>query len=324
MNLERVRCNLCDSDDPETLFAQSDVLTGDPTPHAVVRCRKCGLQYVNPRPSAGEIARFYPAEFVSYQFVLAASGASLRDRLISKITRSSARQRVKELAGATKLGPDTRVLDIGCGKGVFLYVLKESYGCDVTGVDFDAEAVRYCREQLAIRTIQGGVADLGDLTPGFDFITLWHFLEHNFDPLAALHAAYRLLGEGGRLIVEVPNVDSAENAVFGRRSYLYDLPRHLYHFSPTTLGALLERAGFEVERLHFTCLAGGWIGSFVNLVSGGRVYRRLREHVGAFLLLAQIAAPFDWLSARLGRGSIMTVVARKRTAGATPPAAQPR
>lgn len=312
MRLERVSCNLCGSDDALPMFSQADSLVGEPTPFAVVKCRSCGLQYVNPRPRTTDIARFYPQDFVSYQFVLATPGASLRDKIVGEIARSSARQRVKVLAAVSRLGPGTRVLDIGCGKGVFLYVLKETHGCDVTGVDFDPEAVRYCREQLAIRAIQGGAADLAGLKPGFDIITLWHFLEHDFDPLAALRAAHRLLAEGGRLIVEVPNVDSAENAIFGRHSYLYDLPRHLYHFSPATLTALIERAGFRVEHLRFTCLAGGWVGSLQNLVGAGRVYRRLKEHVGVFLLLAQAALPFDWLAAAAGRGSIMTLVAGKR------------
>ncbi|MCU0871349.1 MAG: class I SAM-dependent methyltransferase [Pirellulaceae bacterium] len=314
MKLEAVSCNLCGSNDASAAFSQADTLTDEPTRFSVVKCRHCGLQYVNPRPRAADMARFYPQDFVSYQFVLAAPGAPLRETVVAAITRSSARQRLKVLARATRLGPRTRVLDIGCGKGVFLNVLKEAHGCDVTGVDFDGEAVRYCREQLGIRAIHGGVADLAMLAPEFDVITLWHFLEHEFDPLAALSAAHRLLGERGRLIVEVPNVESAENAVFGRRSYLYDLPRHLYHFSPQTLVALLDRAGFELEHSSFTCLAGGWVGSMQNLLGGGRVYRRLADNVGTFLLLAQIALPFDWLTARLGRGSIMTAVAKKRPA----------
>ena len=312
MNLERVSCNLCGSREAEPLFSQVDTLTGESTPFTVVKCRHCGLQYVNPRPPAIEIARFYPREFVSYQFELDAPGSSLRERLVGAITRSAARQRVKMLAQAVKLGPDTRVLDVGCGKGVFLYALKQRFGCDVTGVDFDAEAVRYCRDQLGISAIQGGAAELAALAPGFDIITMWHFLEHEFDPLSVLRTVHRLLADDGTLIVEVPNVDSVENAIFGRRSYLYDLPRHLFHFSPLTLRALLERAGFEVVNFHYTCLAGGWIGSLQNLLAGGSVYRRLEDHVGLFIVLAQLALPFDWLSAKVGRGSIMTVRARKR------------
>lgn len=320
MTLERVPCNLCGGDDGVSVLSQADALTGDPQVFSVVQCRGCGLQYVNPRPSAAEIARFYPPEFVSYQFELAGPGASLRQRLVAAITRSAARQRLKVLERAVPLGPGTRVLDVGCGKGVFLYALRQARGCDVTGVDFDAEAVRYGTETLGIRAIRGGAADLARLEPGFDVVTLWHFLEHEFDPLAALRGVHGLLAEGGRLVVEVPNADSAENAVFGRRSYLYDLPRHLYHFSPDTLGRLLDRAGFEVERFRYTRLAGGWVGSLQNLFGGGRIYRNLADHVGAFLLLAQLALPLDWISSLAGRGSIMTIVARKRLAAGSDPA----
>lgn len=312
MKQQDVACNLCGGNDLETLFERPDDLTGDPRLHRLVRCRACGLQFVNPRPAPEEMARFYTPEFVSYQFVRARPGASIRERLVGAIALSSARQRVGLLEKAAPLGPGSRVLDLGCGKGIFLHELRQRLGCAVTGIDFDPDAVRYCRDELGVDAIEARPAELRQLAPGFDVVTLWHFLEHDYDPLATLQAAHRWLADDGRLVVEVPNADSLENAVFGQRSYLYDLPRHLYQFSPATLRALLERAGFEVEALRFTCLAGGWVGSLQNVLGGGRVYRRLREHVWAFLLLAQVALPLDWLSAKLGRGSIVTAVARKR------------
>ena len=70
--------NLCGRDDASLLFSQSDLLTGEPTKFCVVRCNGCGLEYVNPRPKADEIQRFYTIDFVSYQFELAKPDAPIR------------------------------------------------------------------------------------------------------------------------------------------------------------------------------------------------------------------------------------------------------
>ncbi len=75
-------------------------------------------------------------------------------------------------------------------------------------------------------------------------MTMWHSLEHVHHPLAILRAAYRLLIPGGKLIVATPNIESIPFRVFGRSWFGLDLPRHLTHFTPTTLGAMLQTAGF--------------------------------------------------------------------------------
>ncbi|HZT83575.1 MAG TPA: class I SAM-dependent methyltransferase, partial [Gemmataceae bacterium] len=89
-----------------------------------------------------------------------------------------------------------------------------------------------------------------DLAPAsFDRVTMWQSLEHVHDPLAVLRAAHRLLVPGGELLVAVPTIDSLAFRWFGPHWLGLDLPRHLTHFTPGTLGAMLLRAGFTVERV---------------------------------------------------------------------------
>lgn len=313
MDLEHVACKLCGKDDAAVLFSRRDELTRRETEFRVVRCRECGLVYVNPRPTPREIGAFYPPEFVSYQFEPVPVGRTpgVADRLLAFITGSVAAQRVSAVRKFRPLAQGSKAIDVGCGKGGFLARLAREFGCDVTGVDFDAATVDYCRDTLGIRAIHGGVGDLAALEGQFDLVTMWHFLEHEYEPQAALAAARRLLRPGGALVVEVPNAASLENSVFRSRSYLYDVPRHLYDFTPDTLRRLIEAAGLSSQRLEFPTRAGGWVGSLQSVLSGGAVYRDVKRHLVPFLLLAQLSLPLDFLSARLGRGSIMTLFATK-------------
>src|SRR5438128_1165002 len=122
MNLDYVKCNLCGHDNAERLFEQRDSLTGCATQFPVVKCKDCGLVYVNPRPSVGDMHAFYPKDFVSYQFELFHSKQlSLRERLLSFVTKSTAVHRVDLVRRLLAPDPNLNVLDLGCGRASFLY-----------------------------------------------------------------------------------------------------------------------------------------------------------------------------------------------------------
>ncbi len=312
MRLENTACNLCGQDDTELLFSRRDALTGDAAKFSVVGCKHCGLIYVNPRPSVQDIGRFYPPEFVSYQFDVTGSGhVPLRERMVSFMIKSSAKQRVDMVRKLIKPTGRLRALDIGCGKGSFLHTLNETLDCEVAGIDFDEDSARYCREQLDLNVIHGEVSILDKIGTEYDLVTMWHFLEHEYDPVSALKHINGCLGEGKLLVVEVPNAESLENRLFRKHSYLYDVPRHLYNFSPTTIARFLKSAGFEPLHITFPFFAGGWIGSVQELLFKGKVYRNLKDNIFLFLLLSQLLFPFDYLSGATKKGSIMRVVAKK-------------
>ncbi len=208
---------------------------------AVVQCVKCGLCFTNPRPDPGSIGQFYPALYAPHQLRRRARTGSTPHWL-----RGWHRPRRKyQFIGWRGEG---RLLDFGCGGGAFLARMHEE-GWQVTGLDVSPTAVNRVREELRLPAFLGTLPHR-NLTPSsFDVVTMWQALEHVHAPLEVLREAHRLLVPEGRLYVAVPNIDSLPFRWFGASWYGLDLPRHLTHFSPSTLRLMLENAGFSVKSI---------------------------------------------------------------------------
>jgi 2-polyprenyl-3-methyl-5-hydroxy-6-metoxy-1,4-benzoquinol methylase len=121
-----------------------------------------------------------------------------------------------------------------------------SLGWECSGVDVSETALDVARRRLPGATLYHGTFDEVPLErDSFEVVTLWHTLEHLHDPLAALKRVRDLLVRNGRVIVAVPNIDSFEAKVLGKRWAGLDIPYHLFFFSAHTVSSLLNDAGFE-------------------------------------------------------------------------------
>jgi 2-polyprenyl-3-methyl-5-hydroxy-6-metoxy-1,4-benzoquinol methylase len=202
-----------------------------------------------------------------------------------------------------------KLLDVGCGNGNYLYSLRE-LGWETYGVEIDEQACHYAREVLGLTVSQGSLAEARFPDAFFDVITLRHVLEHLPDPGRTLATVYRLLREGGSILIEAPNIESLQARFFKARWFHLDIPRHLYHFAPATLQALLQKAGFSEIRLSFIPNMTGTAGSLQywwNERAGTRGTGIHRCRVLAWCLW-----PVGLLAARLGYGECLRVMAAKR------------
>src|SRR5262249_2893147 len=107
-----------------------------------------------------------------------------------------------------------RLLDFGCGAGDFLLCMQ-ALGWAVTGLDMAQSAVTRIREQYGLPAHLGTLPHPLLTAASFEMITMRQSLEHVYQPLDVLHAAYRLLTRPGRLLVAVPNFDSQASRWFG-------------------------------------------------------------------------------------------------------------
>ena len=227
---EHAPCNLCGADDAKLLYRQRDErLRVDDIEWNLVQCRRCGLGYLNPRPTREEVTVYYPETYF-------AERADMADRY---------RRQASYVPG-----DGGRLLDVGTARGDFLAVMRDR-GWDVTGIELSQDAGNPHRLTIHRQAFPEECDLRGEQ---FDVITAWAVFEHLHDPAAAFAACARLLRPGGVLIVQVPNL----NSIHARWARLEDVPRHLYFFTPGALRRYADRVGLELSRIvHTTDLFGG-------------------------------------------------------------------
>jgi SAM-dependent methyltransferase len=257
--VEHTRCDLCGADDPDPVMYGEDRRCGTPGRFRVVRCRRCRLVYVDPRPDSKSLGRYYGENYPPHAASQQYRGA-LAARIRAWVFRPSAGRPLAEpLAAlhntisfrafvAASRGGAGRVLDVGCGRGDYLAAWQR-LGWEVEGVESSPAAAEHARRLLGSRVHVGLVEDLELPQRHYDVVTMSHSLEHMRSPTATLAQLRRCLAGDGRLVIMVPNFASWDRRLFREGWYGLEVPRHLYHFEPDTLRAVLARAGFTVEHL---------------------------------------------------------------------------
>lgn len=238
MSLERVDCPICEADDAEPWGEGHEG-------HRIVRCRRCGLRYVNPRRESEENRRIYGSPYFE------------RHRTRERDPEGSRLVRERDAASIEiilRFSPRERpsLLDVGAGTGSFLRLARDSgrfgrlVAADITSANQEAFA------RAGIPLHLGSVEEL-DLSP-FDVVAAHHVLEHVLDPNRFLGALRRLLAESGVAHFLVPNEGSltSRSKSFWSRVGLKPRPfrhlapgHHLIFFERGTLIRLLGKHGFR-------------------------------------------------------------------------------
>jgi len=304
IEFEQVTCNLCGSPDFETYLEREDLYTLLPGKFRLVRCRQCGLVYQNPRPAPPSFELIYPAEYGPYTPGLKEENALRRlDR------RYGLRKRVNLVLKYQKTGT---LCDIGCATGDFIEELGKRPGWKATGIEPNAQASAYARSLgLDVRT--GSIDEIDFPPASFDVISMWHVVEHLYDPAATFEKLRRWLKPGGIFILTTPNLDCLDARLFGPYWAGFELPRHFYVFSLDTLQQLLSARGYRLLATRF------FYGSHSLFMSSVRFWLRARHgrshprlEAALFSLPSRVLLmPLFFILDRLKLTSPMTAIARK-------------
>ncbi len=244
MRVEVTRCNLCGQDDVKRLYrydqknlppattAGMDLSTMDIFP-AIVKCRNCGLVYVNPRWRLPEDVMPYSQRAEQAYFEQ------------TRPARIVAYDHLVKLARRRSPAHPLRFLDVGCGDGLLLErSLQAGLACD--GFEVSPALIQALQAKFGAQRIFSG--DLGSLPAGtYDCAFLVNVIEHLPDPQLTLQQIQRLLLPGGRVFVHAPNLGGLPARLQGRRWHHVEPLAHLYYFNHDTLAALLSKAGFSPE-----------------------------------------------------------------------------
>jgi SAM-dependent methyltransferase len=239
--LEPVACYLCGARDHRPFVDAQDDLTGKPGTFRFVRCTGCGLAYQNPRVAIDRIGAYYDDQYIAHRRKRNWGPLTpLFERAMNKLDADKDALASRYVA----LGRASQVLDVGCGAGTFLERLRTRYGAAVAGVDFKDLSKSPALAGAEFHCSLFYDAPLAD--GRFDLVTMWHFLEHDYDPVRSLSTARRVLRPGGTLIVEVPRLDSRTFRWFGRRWPGLQAPQHTVLLDRERLLRLAGRADLEI------------------------------------------------------------------------------
>jgi len=312
LNLAPVPCCICETDDAEPVGVGEDFeYQTSPDTFLAMRCRSCGLVYLSPRPAVADLDRIYPEHYHAFQFTAEHYG------FVYQVRRRLEARRV--LSWCRHLDDDARIIDVGCGDGFHLGLLRE-FGrptWQLEGVDNSRRAVDTATRS-GLRVHQGSVESL-DLPPAsYDMALLIQTIEHVGDPPAVLAAVRRLLKPGGRVVIVTDNTDSLDFKLFkGRHWGGYHFPRHWNLFNARTLGALARKVDLEVESLTTAMSPVNWVYSIRNTLVdlGFPLWLSNRFSLESPVSLA-VFTGFDLLHQLAGRGALLRAILRRPAAAA--------
>jgi 2-polyprenyl-3-methyl-5-hydroxy-6-metoxy-1,4-benzoquinol methylase len=238
---ETVLCYYCASRSWREFISAQDDLTGKPGDFSFVACNDCGLVYQNPRIDVENIKQFYDDEYIAHR---KKTDWGLLTRLYDRAMRQHDRRKAAIIRRYVVLTPNSEVLDVGCGAGTFLTMVRNRYGAKTTGVDFKDLSSLPGFDQIDFHCGLFYEQEMGEKR--FDLITMWHFLEHDYDPFRTLKKAHSSLKADGRLVIEVPRLDSMTYRLYRERWPGLQAPQHTVLYSKEMLLRLLEKAGFDM------------------------------------------------------------------------------
>ncbi len=235
-------CPVCKSKEFVPLINAKDHTVSHET-FEICKCNNCGFRFTQDIPAQEAIGSYYQSEdYISH--------SDTKEGLVNRLyhyARSFMLDSKKQLLvqhSKNSDAEDKNLLDIGAGTGYFLNHMK-SAGWSVEGIEVDPGARKFCKEKFDM--------DLHDNDYLFKIpeksvstISMWHVLEHVHALDDYMEQIYKILKPNGKFFIAVPNCESHDASKYGPEWAAWDVPRHLYHFTPNSMKILAERNGFKL------------------------------------------------------------------------------
>ena len=276
-------CILCGCDDSEHRFSKGG--------RRFLRCRECGLIWVDPLPTRAELDAYYARSYAEGAYSFFAEADEIR-RAISE----------DRLARLREVDSDGRWLDVGASSGDFV-AAASACGIEAEGLELSSEAVEHARE----RGLVMHCSPVEDFAPEHRYATITAFdvIEHMRNPRHFVQQLASWLEPGGRLVMTLPDVSSLYPRWLMRRHWFYYWPdEHLFYFDPRTIRRLLEEEGLQVQAVgratkpltlryaaanlrNFNASLGRIAGGVVGMLPEGLQRRAIPMYVGEMRVLAR-------------------------------------
>ncbi|NCN98860.1 class I SAM-dependent methyltransferase [Candidatus Pacearchaeota archaeon] len=288
----------------EELYDKSYMVPGK---FKMFRCNRCGLDFINPIMNEKELGKYYPEDeyysFYDYNKLalvyhkVSALYHSKKNFFVSILLKP-----FSSLLYTYKLGKGKSILEIGCGNGMMLEIYR-SYGLKTSGLEPYGPELTKRETNLGI--LRKNIKDVQYPENNFDYIVMKEVLEHVPDQESVLKKCLKWLNPGGRLIITVPNTDSLWRRIYGKNWFGYDVPRHIYNYSPKNISILLKKIGFKINNIR--------VYDTPYMIDGSMKFERVdrtgkKEHRVIFSNFSKIIlVPISLLVNYFKKGSLMEI-----------------
>ncbi len=275
---EKGSCLVCGSADHDTLFTARDHLVSGES-FQIKKCNACGFVFTAEPPDEKDISKYYISEeYISHSD----KKQSLTDH-IYHLARNFMLKKKHSLVLKVSGRKTGVLLDIGSGTGYFADFMSRK-GWSTTGIEISESARQYSISRFGITVVPpAGISEIKD--GSVDCVTLWHVLEHLYDPDLWMREIRRVLIDDGKCILALPNIKSADAGWFGNEWAALDVPRHLWHFSPETLTRFIHKYGFILSEIKSMPLDIYYISALSYKNRGCRLPLLSGIAIGAFLTI---------------------------------------
>ena len=233
------KCPWCNSENNSKFLELKDYFLTQEN-FEILECNDCKLLFTTPCPAPDKIGDYYKSEdYLSHN--------ESKKGIVPKIYNLVKKVNIKNKFNITVNGQqttDNSILDIGCGVGDFLNYAKEK-GCNITGIEPSEDARKIAEEKLGTKIFSP--EELQNIpNESFDIVTMWHVLEHVADLKTEIDHLERIVKKNGRLVLALPNYKSFDAEYYKDKWAAYDVPRHLNHFSSTSIKNIFDTTAFQL------------------------------------------------------------------------------
>jgi 2-polyprenyl-3-methyl-5-hydroxy-6-metoxy-1,4-benzoquinol methylase len=302
-----VECCVCEIDEATKIGSGEDFeYHTSPDKFPVYQCNLCSLIYINPRPDIAEFERIYPSNYHAFDFSEEDFG------IVYKIRSKLEAKRV--LSWCKGLKDDAKIIDTGCGDGFHLSLLQK-YGNKnwmLEGIDIDKRAAQMALDK-GLKVHLGSIDEIKLPKNSYDLVIMVQTIEHVAEPAEVLRAVRDILKPGGKVVVVTDNTDSFDFKLFKKSHWGgYHFPRHWNLFNRKSLTKLVEKTGFEIEKLTTQVSPVNWVYSFHNkFVDESKPEWLVNQFTLKSTVSLSAFTMLDIVLQKFGRGGLINATLRK-------------
>ncbi len=307
LNQISVHCCICETNNAQLAGSGEDFeYNSTDDTFSAMQCNTCSLVYLNPRPNVTEFEKIYPANYHAFDFSEKEFG------FVHKIRSWLEAKRL--LVFCNEVPADGKILDVGCGDGFHLNLLRK-YGqksWTLEGIDMDKRAIDMA-EKSGLKVHRGTVESINLPPNTYDMAFTIQTIEHVEKPDEVLKAIYKILKPGGRLVIVTDNTNSLDFSFFKRRYWGgYHFPRHWNLFNKQSLSKLAQKTGFTVALLTTQVSPVNWVYTIHNWLVDKNAPRWL---INRFTLKSTVSLAFftvvDIVLQKFRRGALLRAFLKK-------------